>query len=167
MGLGLTLLALPALLVAMDMTALFLALPRLSADLGATSIEQLWISDGYGFMVAGFVITMGTLGDRIGRRKLLFVGGTAFALMSVVAAFSVSPLMLIVARLLLGGIAGATLTPSTLALIGNMFRDPAQRGRAIAIWAPASSPVGRSGRCSPVRCCSTSGGVRCSWSRCR
>jgi DHA2 family multidrug resistance protein-like MFS transporter len=132
--LGLLVLVLPTLLVAMDMTALLLALPQLSAGLGATNVEQLWISDSYGFMVAGLVITMGTLGDRIGRRRLLMIGGAAFAVLSVVAAFSVSPLMLIVARALLG-IAGATLMPSTLALITNMFHDPRQRGQAIAIWA--------------------------------
>ncbi|MFI6728275.1 MFS transporter [Streptomyces atratus] len=132
--LGLVVLMLPTLLVAMDMTALLLALPRLSADLGATNIQQLWISDSYGLMVAGLVITMGTLGDRIGRRRLLMIGGAAFAVLSVVAAFAVSPLTLIVARALLG-VAGATLAPSTLALITNMFRDERQRGKAIAIWA--------------------------------
>ncbi|MCA2229400.1 MFS transporter [Nonomuraea sp. NEAU-L178] len=132
--LGLLVLVLPTLLVAMDMTALLLALPQLSAGLGATNVEQLWISDSYGFMVAGLVITMGTLGDRIGRRRLLMIGGAAFAVLSVVAAFSVSPLMLIVARALLG-VAGATLMPSTLALITNMFDDRRQRGQAIAIWA--------------------------------
>ena len=132
--LGLVVLMLPTLLVAMDMTALLLALPRLSADLGATSVQQLWISDSYGFMVAGLVITMGTLGDRIGRRRLLMIGAAAFAVLSVVAAFATSPLMLIVARALLG-VAGATLAPSTLALITNMFRDERQRGQAIAIWA--------------------------------
>nr|WP_264294875.1 MFS transporter [Microbispora sitophila] len=85
-------------------------------------------------MVAGLVITMGTLGDRIGRRRLLLIGGAAFLVLSVVAAFAVTPLMLIVARALLG-VAGATLAPSTLALITNMFRDERQRGKAIAIWA--------------------------------
>ncbi|MGI5154977.1 MFS transporter [Microbispora sp. CA-102843] len=132
--LGLVVLALPALLVAIDATALLLALPQLSADLGATSVEQLWISDSYGFVVAGLVITMGTVGDRIGRRRLLMIGGAAFAVLSVVAAFAASPPMLIVARALLG-VAGATLAPSTLALITNMFRDERQRGKAIAIWA--------------------------------
>ncbi|OPG14523.1 MFS transporter [Microbispora sp. GKU 823] len=132
--LGLVVLALPALLVAIDATALLLALPQLSAGLGATNVEQLWISDSYGFMVAGLVITMGTLGDRIGRRRLLLIGGAAFLVLSVVAAFAVTPLMLIAARALLG-VAGATLAPSTLALITNMFRDERQRGKAIAIWA--------------------------------
>ncbi|MFI0454433.1 MFS transporter [Actinomadura sp. 6N118] len=132
--LGAALLMLPTLLVAMDTTALLLALPRLSADLGATGVQQLWISDGYGFLVAGMVITMGTLADRIGRRRLLIVGAAAFAVLSVVAAFATNPLMLIVARALLG-VAGATLAPSTLALLTNMFRDERQRGKAIAIWA--------------------------------
>ncbi|MEU6741930.1 MFS transporter [Streptosporangium sandarakinum] len=132
--LGLALLTLPTLLVAIDTTALLLALPQLSADLGASNVQQLWISDGYGFMVAGLVITMGTLGDRIGRRRLLLIGAAAFATLSVVAAFAADPLMLIVARALLG-VAGATLAPCTLALITDMFRDERQRGKAIAIWA--------------------------------
>ncbi|WIY07218.1 MFS transporter [Amycolatopsis mongoliensis] len=126
------------------MTSLFLALPQLSADLGASATEQLWITDSYGFVVAGFVITMGTLGDRIGRRRLLFAGGAAFAALSVVAAFSTSPAMLIVARGALG-IAGATLMPSTLALITNMFRDGRQRGKAISIWATCQFAGGAAG----------------------
>ncbi|WP_428833942.1 MFS transporter [Microbispora maris] len=105
------------MLVAIDATALLLALPQLSADLGATGVEQLWISDSYGFMVAGLVIVMGTVGDRIGHRRLLLVGGAAFLVLSVVAAFVAGPSMLIVARALLG-VAGATLAPSTLALLG-------------------------------------------------
>ena len=132
--LGLGVLMLPTLLVAMDVTALLLALPRLSAGLGASNVEQLWITDSYGLMVAGLVITMGTLGDRIGRRRLLLIGAAAFAVLSAVAALTTDPLVLIVVRALLG-VAGATLAPSTLALITNMFRDGRQRGRAIAIWA--------------------------------
>ncbi|MEV7027495.1 MFS transporter, partial [Kitasatospora sp. NPDC093558] len=130
--LALAVLMLPTLLVAMDVTALLLALPRLSADLGATNVQQLWISDGYGLTVAALVITMGTLGDRIGRRRLLLTGAAAFAVLSVVAAFATDPLTLIVVRALLG-VAGATLAPSTLALITNLFRDGRQRGRAIAV----------------------------------
>ncbi|WP_067127236.1 MFS transporter [Microtetraspora malaysiensis] len=142
--LGLVVLVLPTFLVALDMTALLLALPQLSAGLGATNVQQLWISDSYGFLVAGLVITMGTLGDRIGRRRLLMIGAAAFAVLSVVAAFSVNPLMLIVARALLG-VAGATLTPSTLALITNMFHDERQRGQAIAIWATSQFAGGALG----------------------
>ncbi|MEV4259245.1 MFS transporter, partial [Spirillospora sp. NPDC049652] len=142
--LGLTVLALPTLIVAMDMTALLLALPKLSADLGASGVEQLWISDGYGFMVAGLVITAGTLGDRIGRRKLLLAGAAGFLVLSIAATFAADPLTLIVVRLLLG-VAGATLTPSTLALITSMFRDERQRGKAIAIWATSQFAGGALG----------------------
>ncbi len=131
--LGLAMLALPALLVSMDLTVLHLAVPSLSADLAPSSSQLLWIVDIYGFMIAGFLITMGTLGDRIGRRRLLLIGAAAFGIASVLAAFSTSPEMLIAARALLG-IAGATLAPSTLALIRNMFHDPAQRTVAISAW---------------------------------
>jgi len=131
--LGLAVLALPALLVSIDVSVMILALPHIGVSLGADSAEQLWIMDIYGFMLSGFLITMGTLGDRIGRRKLLMIGGAAFGAASVVAAFSDSPAMLIAARALLG-IAGATLSPSTLALISNMFHDHKQRSFAIGIW---------------------------------
>jgi DHA2 family multidrug resistance protein-like MFS transporter len=130
---GLAVLALPTLLMALDVSVLYLALPNLSKDLGASSVQQLWIMDIYEFMLAGFLITMGTLGDRIGRRKLLLIGAAAFTVASVIAAYSRSSGMLIAARAVLG-IAGATLMPSTLALISNMFKDPRQRGIAIAIW---------------------------------
>ncbi|MBP75510.1 MAG: MFS transporter, partial [Pseudomonadales bacterium] len=118
--LGLAVLVLPTLLLALDMTVLHLAAPHLSADLEPSSSELLWILDIYGFMVAGFLITMGTLGDRIGRRRLLLIGATAFGLASLAAAFAHSSMMLIATRALLG-VAGATLMPSTLALIRNMF----------------------------------------------
>ncbi|HEY0639739.1 MAG TPA: MFS transporter, partial [Pseudonocardiaceae bacterium] len=131
---GLAVLALPTLLLALDFSVLFLALPSLGADLGADNAQQLWILDIYGFMVAGFLVTMGTLGDRIGRRKLLMIGAAAFGLVSLMAAYSTSAEMLIGARALLG-IAGATLMPSTLALISNMFKDAKQRGMAIGLWA--------------------------------
>ncbi|HEY8474892.1 MAG TPA: MFS transporter [Natronosporangium sp.] len=130
---GLAVLALPTLLLALDMSVLHLALPHIAADLRPTSSQLLWIMDSYGFMVAGFLITMGTLGDRIGRRKLLMIGASAFGATSVLAAYSSSAELLIAGRILLG-IAGATLMPSTLALISNMFKDPKQRGVAIAVW---------------------------------
>ncbi|MDB1086360.1 MFS transporter [Streptomyces sp. ACA25] len=130
---GLAVLALPTLLLALDMSVLHLAAPHLSADLRADSTQLLWILDIYGFMIAGFLVTMGTLGDRIGRRKLLMAGATAFGAASVLAAYSTSPEMLIATRALLG-IAGATLMPSTLALISNMFAHPRQRATAIGVW---------------------------------
>src|SRR5215207_9514419 len=115
---GLAVLALPCLLYSMDLTVLNLAVPQLSADLRPTSAQLLWIVDIYGFLVAGSLMTMGTLGDRIGRRRLLLIGAAAFGAASLVAAFSTSAEMLIFARALLG-IAGATLAPSTLSLIRN------------------------------------------------
>ncbi|WP_276356834.1 MFS transporter [Cohnella caldifontis] len=130
---GLAVLALPALLVSIDVSVMILALPHIGTGLGADSVQQLWIMDIYGFMLSGCLVTMGSLGDRIGRRKLLMIGGAAFSLASLLAAFSPNAGMLIAARALLG-IAGATVSPSTLALIGNMFRDPKQRSLAIGIW---------------------------------
>jgi DHA2 family multidrug resistance protein-like MFS transporter len=141
---GLAVLALAALLYAMDLTVLHLALPAISKDLRPSSTQLLWITDIYGFMVAGFLITMGTLGDRIGRRRLLLAGATAFGALSVVAALSSSPQMLIASRALLG-IAGATLAPSTLSLIFSMFPDPQQRSTAIGIWITAFSAGGAVG----------------------
>ena len=130
---GLAVLALPCLLLSLDMSVLYLALPELSADLQPSATQTLWILDIYGFMIAGFLVTMGTLGDRIGRRRLLMIGGAAFGVASVLAAYATTPEMLIASRAILG-IAGATLMPSTLALISNMFRDARQRGMAIAVW---------------------------------
>jgi DHA2 family multidrug resistance protein-like MFS transporter len=130
---GLAVLASVALLLSIDVSVLYLALPHLSAGLGATAPQQLWIMDIYSFMLAGFLVTMGTLGDRIGRRRLLLTGAVAFGAASVLAACSVSAEMLIVTRALLG-VAGATLLPSSLALIRNMFRDGKQMGTAIGLW---------------------------------
>ncbi|WP_043636523.1 MFS transporter [Nonomuraea candida] len=137
---GLAMLALPSILLSLDVTLLHLAVPHLGAALAPSSTQMLWIIDIYAFMIAGFLVTAGTLGDRIGRRKLLLGGGLAFGAASLLAAYAGSAEMLIAARALLG-IAGATLMPSTLALISNMFQDPRQRGTAIGIWA-ASFSVG-------------------------
>src|SRR4030095_9855419 len=141
---GLAVLALACLLYAMDLTVLHLAVPSLSAELQPSSAELLWITDIYGFMVAGFLVTMGTLGDRIGRRRLLLLGGTPFGVVSVFAALSTTPGMLIANRALLG-IAGATLAPSTLSLIFAMFADPGQRTTAIGIWITSFSAGGAIG----------------------
>jgi DHA2 family multidrug resistance protein-like MFS transporter len=135
---ALAVLALACVVYAMDLTVLHLAVPHLSADLQPSSAQLLWIADIYGFMVAGALITMGTLGDRIGRRRLLLAGAAAFALASLLAAFSTSAEMLIAARALLG-IAGATIAPSTLSLIRNLFLDPGQRTFAIGVWITAYS----------------------------
>ena len=141
---GLAVIALPCMLYSMDLTVLNLALPTISAELKPSSSELLWIIDIYGFMVAGFLITMGTLGDRIGRRKLLLIGACAFGIASIFAAYANSAEMLIVARSVLG-IAGATLAPSTLSLIRNMFHDPKQRTIAIGVWITSYSAGGAIG----------------------
>jgi DHA2 family multidrug resistance protein-like MFS transporter len=141
---GLAVLAIACVLYAMDLTVLHLAVPSLSAELAPTSGELLWIVDIYGFLVAGSLITMGTLGDRIGRRRLLLIGAAAFGIVSLLAAFSTSAKMLILSRALMG-LAGATLAPSTLSLIFNMFLDPRQRAVAIGVWISSFSAGGAIG----------------------
>lgn len=117
----------------MDLTVLHLAVPRLTLDLKPSSVQLLWIIDIYGFLVAGSLVTAGTLGDRIGRRRLLLIGAALFGIASILAAFSRSAGMLIATRALLG-VAGATVAPSTLSLIRNMFLNDRERTRAISIW---------------------------------
>src|SRR5438874_4274238 len=141
---GLAVIALPCLLYSMDLTVLHLAVPRLTEALAPSSVQLLWIIDIYGFLLAGSLITMGTLGDRIGRRRLLLIGAAFFGAASILAAFSRSATMLIVSRALLG-IAGATIAPSTLSLIRNMFLDARERTTAISIWIIAFSLGGAIG----------------------
>jgi DHA2 family multidrug resistance protein-like MFS transporter len=135
---GLAVIALPCLLYSMDLTVLNLALPSLARELEPSGLQLLWIVDVYGFLVAGALITMGTLGDRIGRRRLLLVGAAFFGAASLAAAFAPSAEALIAARALLG-LAGATIAPSTLSLIRNMFHDPHERTFAIGVWISAFS----------------------------
>jgi MFS transporter, DHA2 family, multidrug resistance protein len=141
---ALAVLALPCALYSMDLTVLNLAVPQLSAALRPSSTELLWIVDIYGFLISGSLITMGTLGDRIGRRKLLLIGAAAFGAASVLAAFATTTPLLIAARALLG-LAGATLAPSTLSLIRNLFHDPQQRTLAIGVWIASFSAGGAIG----------------------
>ncbi|TQM37615.1 MFS transporter [Pseudonocardia cypriaca] len=133
---GLAVLTLPALLASMDLSVLFMAAPWLAADLVPTGPQLLWIMDVYGFLMAGLLLTMGALGDRIGRRRLLLLGAAAFGAVSVLAAYAPTAELLVLARALLG-VAGATLAPSTLALLRGMFADAAQRRVAIGVWTAA------------------------------
>lgn len=133
---GLAVLTLPVLLVSMDFSVLYLAIPSITADLDPSATQQLWILDVYGFAIAGLLITMGNVGDRVGRRRILLAGSAVFGLGSVLAAFSPDAGLLIASRALMG-IGGATLLPSSLSLIANMFADPRDRGRAIGIWTAA------------------------------
>jgi DHA2 family multidrug resistance protein-like MFS transporter len=135
---GLAIIALPCVLYSMDFTVLHLAVPSLVADLQPTSTQLLWIVDIYGFLLAGTLVTTGVLGDRIGRRKLLLVGAVVFGLASIGTAFAPTAETLIVARGVLG-LAAATLAPSTLSLIRNMFADPKHRRFAIGIWVASFS----------------------------
>ncbi|TDU83346.1 DHA2 family multidrug resistance protein-like MFS transporter [Kribbella voronezhensis] len=127
-------LCLATLLVSLDLFVMLLAVPAVTEALGATSTQQLWILDVYGFMVAGLMITMGNLGDRLGRRRLLLIAAAVFGVASIVAAYSVNPGMLIGARAVLG-IAGAALTPCSLSLISTLFPDARQRATALGVWA--------------------------------
>ncbi|WP_132992427.1 MFS transporter [Gordonia zhaorongruii] len=134
--LGLFVLQLPVLLVSMDFSVLYLAMPTISDALDPSATNQLWILDIYGFMIAGLLITMGNVGDRIGRRRILLAGAALFGIASAIAAFAPSAGALIAARALMG-IGGATLMPASLSLIANMFRRPDERGRAIGVWTAA------------------------------
>ncbi|MGA5131649.1 MFS transporter [Streptomyces olivoreticuli] len=136
--LALAVLVLAVLLVAVDATVLGLATPFLSEDLRPSGTQLLWIGDIYSFVIAGLLVSMGSLGDRLGRKKLLLTGAVAFGGVSVLNAYATTPEMMIAARALLG-VAGATLMPSTLALIRNLFHDPKERSFAIGIWGAMAS----------------------------
>ncbi len=129
---GLAVLILPTLLLSLDLSVLILAIPHITADLHPSSAQMLWIVDIYGFTVAGLLVTMGNLGDRIGHRRLLMIGAALFSVASAVAAWSSSAEMLIAARAALG-IAGSTLMPTMLGLISTMFRNVKQRAVAISV----------------------------------
>ncbi|MFD3501155.1 MFS transporter [Streptomyces sp. NPDC058676] len=136
--LALSVLVLAVLLVAVDATVLGLATPYISEDLNPTGTQLLWIGDVYSFVIAGLLVSMGSLGDRIGRKRILLVGATAFGAVSVLNAYATTPEMMIVARALLG-VAGATLMPATLALIRNLFHDARERSLAVGIWGATAS----------------------------
>ncbi|MEW1772490.1 MFS transporter [Streptomyces sp. NPDC086777] len=136
--LALSALVLAVLLVAVDATVLGLATPYISEDLNPSGTQLLWIGDVYSFVIAGLLVSMGSLGDRIGRKRILLVGATAFGAVSVLNAYATTPGTLIAARALLG-VAGATLMPATLALIRNLFHDPRERSLAVGIWGAAAS----------------------------
>ncbi|MFI9820231.1 MFS transporter [Streptomyces sp. NPDC052013] len=136
--LALGVLVLAVLLVAVDATVLGLATPYISEDLKPTGTQLLWIGDVYSFVIAGLLVSMGSLGDRIGRKRILLYGATAFGAISVLNAYATTPELMIFARALLG-VAGATLMPATLALIRNLFHDPRERSLAVGIWGATAS----------------------------
>ncbi|MGW5373208.1 MFS transporter [Streptomyces sp. NPDC004009] len=136
--LALGVLVLAVLLVAVDATVLGLATPYISEDLRPSGTQLLWIGDVYSFVIAGLLVSMGSLGDRIGRKRILLAGATAFGAVSVLNAYASTPELMILARALLG-VAGATLMPATLALIRNLFHDPRERSLAIGVWGATAS----------------------------
>ena len=136
MALGL--LMFPVLLVAVDNTALTFALPAIARSLDPSGVQLLWIVDSYALVLAGLLVAMGSLGDRIGRRRLLLIGTTGFAAVSAATAFAPSAEWLIAGRAALG-LFGAMLMPSTLSLIRNIFPDPGRRRLAVAVWAAGFS----------------------------
>jgi MFS transporter, DHA2 family, multidrug resistance protein len=135
---ALIVLMLPVLLVSVDNTVLSFALPQIALDLEPTATQQLWIIDSYPLVLASLLVTMGVLGDRFGRRRMLLIGAAGFGAVSALAAFAPSAEWLIVARAGMG-IFGAMLMPSTLSLLRSIFTDRDQRRMAIAIWASAFS----------------------------
>ncbi|UXY26476.1 MFS transporter [Streptomyces sp. HUAS TT20] len=136
--LALSVLVLAVLLVAVDATVLGLATPYISEDLNPSGTQLLWIGDVYSFVIAGLLVSMGSLGDRIGRKRILLGGATVFGAISVLNAYATTPELMILARALLG-VAGATLMPATLALIRNLFHDPRERSLAVGIWGATAS----------------------------
>jgi MFS transporter, DHA2 family, multidrug resistance protein len=135
---ALAVLALAVLPVSMDATVLALAVPALAADLHPSGTWLLWIGDAYSFTAAALLVSMGSLADRIGRRRLFLLGASAFGLFSILAAYAPSTAVLVIARLLLG-VAGAAILPSTLAIIRQVFTEPRQRTTAIGVWAATAA----------------------------
>ncbi|MFI9583196.1 MFS transporter [Streptomyces sp. NPDC052236] len=132
--LGLLVVLGPVLLVAMDSSVLFLAMPKVSEALSPTADQALWILDVYGFAVGSLLIAFGNIGDRYGRLKLLMTGAVVFGAASAGAAFAPGPELLIAFRALMG-VAGATLLPSALAVLSELFTDPRLRAKAIGVFA--------------------------------
>lgn len=131
---ALAVLMLPVLLISVDNTVLSFALPIITEDLGPSATMQLWIADIYALVLAALLVTMGSLSDRFGRRRMLIIGAIGFGVVSAFAAFATTPEQLFAARAALG-LFGAMLMPATLSLLRNIFIDPMRRRKAIAIWA--------------------------------
>lgn len=125
---------LPVLLVTLDNTILNFALPRIATALAPSAAAQLWMIDAYSLVLAGLLVTMGSTGDRVGQRRLLFIGCGGFALVSLLLALSQQAWQLIAGRALLG-VFGAMILPATLALIRSAFEDREERRLAVAAWA--------------------------------
>ncbi|MEU6643444.1 MFS transporter [Saccharomonospora sp. NPDC046836] len=131
-------------LIALDNSILYTALPTLTRELGASSTEGLWIINAYPVVMAGLLLGAGTLGDRVGHRRMFLIGLVVFAGASLVAAFAPNPGVLIAGRAALA-VGAAAMMPSTLALIRVTFRDDRERNIAIAIWGSLAIVGGAAG----------------------
>jgi MFS transporter, DHA2 family, multidrug resistance protein len=124
--------------IVIDMTILHIAVPTLTAALGASATEALWIIDIYSLMMAGLLVPMGTLADRVGHRPMMLIGLSVFTIASVTAAFSPAPLLLIAARALMA-VGGSMIMPSILALIRQSFEDERERAFGLGVWSAVAS----------------------------
>ncbi|MFE3559285.1 MFS transporter, partial [Streptomyces sp. NPDC059193] len=131
-------------LVALDATILHVAVPSLTEDLRPGSIELLWIVDAYPLVCAALLILFGTLGDRVGRRRILLLGYGLFGAASAMAALADNAQVLIAARALLG-IGGAMIMPATLSILRQVFPDRRERALAIGIWTAVAAIGAASG----------------------
>jgi EmrB/QacA subfamily drug resistance transporter len=134
---ALAVLCLSLLLIVMDNTIINVALPTIQEDLGATGSQLQWIVDAYVLVFAGLLLTMGSLGDRFGRKPALSLGLAIMGSASAISAWSSDPQQLIFWRAVMG-IGGALIMPATLSILTNVFTDHRERARAIAIWAGTS-----------------------------
>ncbi len=135
---GLFVLCLAVLMVAIDATVISVAVPSITEQLRPNYNQILWIGDIYSFVIAGLLITMGNVGDRIGRKRLLLISSVAFGVASAAAALAPTAGMLVLARAV-QGVAGAGVMPSTLALLRSLFTDDHQRMRAVGIWSASGA----------------------------
>lgn len=122
------------LLITLDNSVLYTALPELTADLGASPVEALWVMNAYPLVMAGLLLGAGTLGDRVGHTRMFVIGLVVFGLASLGAAFSTTPELLIAARAALA-VGASAMMPATLALIRLTFDDERERASAIGVWA--------------------------------
>lgn len=126
------------LLIVIDMTVLYTALPTLTRELNASASQKLWIVNIYALIAAGLLLGMGTLGDRLGHKRLFIGGLCVFGLFSLIAAFSPSAGVLIGARGFLA-VGAAMMMPATLAIVRVTFNDPREQAMAFGIWASVAS----------------------------
>ncbi|MEV0197720.1 MFS transporter [Nonomuraea sp. NPDC050691] len=141
---GLAVLSVSVLVVVMDMTVLNVALPAITEDLWPDAVQVLWMVDVYALVLAGLLVTLGALGDRWGRRRLLRSGFAVFGTASAAVLAADGPEAVIAVRALLG-VGGAMIMPSTLSMIRHLFPDPRERATALGVWTAMAAVGGALG----------------------